>query len=187
MRRSTVPVRAVSWLFAGVAAVLMMGLVDLGTVFGLSDPRYQWPMSQEASWGALFTFLVAGGFGWIASLPHRPWPGLVLLGMVTVSLLIGGAVLVDLGPVSVALGLAAATGVAWLLVRPGRFPERLRLPQRWSGPAVALAGVALWLGYAWNSYAVAVLTYDLGDVTNGINHWPVQVALGLALAAGCVG
>ena len=182
-----IPVRAASWLFAGIAAVAMMGLIDLGTVFGLSDPRYQWPMSQEASWGALFTFLVAGGFGWIATVPHRPWPGLVLLVMVTVSLLLGGAVLVDVGPVWLALGLAAATGTVWLLLRPGRFPDRLRLPHRPAATAVALAGVALWLGYAWNSYAAAVLTYDLGDVTNGINHWPVQVALGLALAAGCSG
>lgn len=185
--RSTIPVRVVSWLFAGIAAVVMMGLIDLGTVFGLSDPRYQWPMSQEASWGALFTFLVAASFGWVASVPERPWPGLVMLVVVTGSLLLGGAVFLDAGPVWVGLGLGAATGIVWLLLRPGRFPDRLRLPQRWAGAAVALAGVVVWLGYAWNSYAVAVVTYDLGDVTNGVNHWPVQVALGFAIAAGCVG
>ena len=177
----------ISWLFAGIAAIAMMGLIDLGTVFGLSDPRYQWPMSQEASWGALFTFLVAGSFGWIATRPGQPWPALVLLTVVSASVLISAAILMDAGPAWVGVGLAVATGVVWLLLRPGPFPDRPRTPRRWAGPTVALAGVPLWLGYAWHSYAAAVRTYDLGDVTNGVNHWPIQVALGLAVAGGCVG
>ncbi len=161
----------------------MMGLIDLGTVFGLSDPRWEWPVSLEASWGSLFTFLIAGAFGWIGTRPDRPWPGLILLGLVVAALLLSGLVLLDPGPVWVALGLAAPTVAIQRLLAPGQPPARqdARPGAIWAG-AVG-AGVPLWLGYAWFTYLPAAAGVG-GDITNGVDHWPVQIALGLVLSAG---
>lgn len=162
----------------------MFGLVDLGTVFGLANPQYLWAMSLEASWGSLLTFFVAAGFGWVAALPSRPWPGFGLLVIAAASLVIAGVVFGDPGPLWLGGGVAVATGLVWVVLQPGR-------PSRGSGRPAALArvvavlGVPLWLGYAWNtSLAAGAAGVDQGDVTNGIDHWPVQVALGLAVAAG---
>jgi len=197
--------------------VPMFGLVDLGTLFGLSDPRYEWPMSLEASWGSLFTFFVAAGFAWVGALPARPWPGLVLVTLAAGGLTIAALVFADGGPLWVAVVLGLAVGALLLLLRsagrPGTVPGASGTvplaPRTASGasggasgtvpfapaplrcrpagfrPVVGGFGVLLWLGYAWHSYAAAVAGIP-GDVTNGIDHWPVQVALGLALAGGCV-
>jgi len=176
--------RIVAWFFAAVAAVPMFGLVDLGTVFGLANPQWEWPVSLEASWGSLFTFFVAGGFGWIGAVPVRPWPGLALVALATMALATAGALFLDPGPVWVAAGLAVSTAAVHLLLWPGRPPGELGWPATRPWPLLAVAGVPLWLGYAWHTWTAALLGRDPGDVTNGVDHWPVQVALGLALAAG---
>ncbi len=214
--------RGLAWLLAIIAAVPMFGLIDLGTLFGMSDPRYEWAMSLEASWGALFTFFVAAGFAWVGTLPGKPWPGLVLVFLAAGGLALAGVALADAGPLWVALALGSAAGGLLLLLRPGRSgtvpnapagvggakgtvpeqpkqhagggaegtvpeqpPGRFRRPALEPGLIAPVLGVPLWLAYAWLSYGPAVAGVP-GDVTNGIDHWPVQVALGLALAAGCV-
>jgi len=182
-RRRIVLARVLAWFFAAIAAVPMFGLIDLGTVFGLADPQWEWQISLEASWGSLLTFIIAGGFGWIGALPDRPWPGLGLLGLASISLAIASLVFLDTAPLWVAVALAGATAAIYLLLRPGPPPGRLGRPPGWVWSSLVAAGVPLWLGYAWNTYAAA-LRGDTGDVTNGIDHWPVQVALGLTLAAG---
>ena len=178
--------RILAWLLAVIAAVPMFGLIDLGTLFGLSDPRYEWPMSLEASWGALFTFFVAAGFGWGGALPARPWPGLVLVVLAAGGLALAGVVLADGGPLWVAAVLGLAVGGLSLLLRHhAPAPRAFGRPAFGPGLIAPVLGVPLWLGYAWLSRADAVAGVP-GDVTNGIDHWPVQVALGLAVAAGCV-
>jgi hypothetical protein len=163
----------------------MFGLVDLGTLLGLSDARYQWAMSLEASWGSLFTFLVAGAFTWIGVVPGRPVPALLLLALVASALLVAAAVFADPGPAVVAAVVAVSAGVLFLLLRPGRPVPRWSGAGRRPWPVVVALGVPLWLGYAWlTATAASVLGRDAGDETMGVDHWPVQVALGLAVAVG---
>jgi len=176
--------RGLAWLCALIALVPLFGLIDLGTVFGLSDPQYLWSMSLEASWGSLFTFIVGGSFGWIGALPGKPWPGLLLLGLVILGLLVASAVFADEGPLWVAGGLAVAMLTMYLLLRP-RGPFVAAAWPR-SAASVAIAcGLPLWLGYAWNTYlAAAAVSHSPEDGTLNIDHWPVQAALGLTLAFG---
>lgn len=177
---------AVAFVMCAVSTIFMFGLVDLGTVLGLSDPQYEWQMSLEVSWGSMFTFVIGGGFAWVCVRPHRPQAGLLLLAVAAVSLVVGAAVLMDPGPLFVALPLAAVTVVLklTLAVRIERVPADVS-SRSWLRTLVAVAGVLLWLGYtvlttlmAWSGMPGA------GDVTNGIDHWPVQVALGVAIALG---
>lgn len=177
--------RCLAWLFAVVAAVPMMGLVDLATVFGLSDPQFDWAMSLEASWGSLFTFLIAGAFGWIGSRPAQSWSGLALLGILVVALLLSSLVLLDPGPAWVALALAGATAAIYLLAPPGPPHARQSGRHGWRSvwAFVVAVGVPLWLAYSWFAYAAATSGVE-GDITNGVEHWPVQFALGVSLAAG---
>lgn len=175
-----------AWFFAVVAALPLFGLIDLGTTLGLANPAYRWSMSLEASWGSLFTFLVAGSFGWVGVVPRRPWPGLALLGLTAIGMVAGGIVLGDLGPLWVAVPLTVVTlGFALLLrpfVREGGPAWRVKAAPL---TVVGAVGIPLWLGYTWNTYVAAVESpAGAGDVTMGIDHWPVQVALGLTLTVG---
>ncbi len=182
-RRSRRLVSAVlAWTLAVLSATLLFGLIDLGTVVGLSDPAYEWSMSLEASWGGLFTFVVAGSFGWIGTVPARPWPGVALLALTAAGLAAGSLSARDPGPLWVAVPLAVVTAVfAWLL-RPELAGARPVWRAEPPVAVVAAAGVPLWLAYAWFTHRASA-TGSWND-TLGIDHWPVQVGLGLILAAG---
>lgn len=187
LRGRRILVRTIAWLCCAVSLTLLFGLIDLGTTLGLSDPRYAWSMSLEASWGSLFTFMIGGGFAWIGAVPRRPGPGVTLLGIVAVAVLLGSAILGDGRPLWVAGPLAAITGLLALGLRS--FLTVPRPDRRSASPGravLAFTGVPLWLGYAWIMTQLA-LTADpgAGDETIGIDHWPVQVALGIAVALGC--
>jgi hypothetical protein len=60
---------------------------------------------------------------------------------------------------------------------------RLRLSPDLLPVLVGVVGVALWLPYALTALARSRLG-PTSEVTNGIEHWPVQGATGLALAIG---
>lgn len=176
--------RTLAWILALVAAVIMMGLIDLGTVFGLSDPQYRWEVPLEASWGSLFTFVIAGSFGWVGSLPHRPWPALVLLAVTAGSIVIAGMVLRDPAPLIVGGLLALSTLTLDLLLRPDSMVTGVGPPTASIRTVAYAAGIPVWLGYAWISAADAFAGVS-DDITNGVAHWPIQVALGITLMVGC--
>ncbi|MDN4614930.1 hypothetical protein P5G50_10755 [Leifsonia sp. F6_8S_P_1B] len=179
-------VRLLAWIAALVAAVPLFGLVDLATTLGLSDPRYAWAMSLAASWGSLLTFVVAAGFGWVGAVPRRPAPGLGLLGLATLGLLVGSALLLDARPLGLAVPLGAVTALLAVLLRPYVRPSVPAWRWRPSPPAIVAAlGVPLWAGYVVNTEIAALIAPPgSGDDTVGIDHWPVQLALGVVLAVG---
>jgi hypothetical protein len=168
------------------AAVVMMGLIDLGTLIGTSDPRYTWPVSLDVSWGALFTFQLAGAYAWIAARPHESLPALVQLVLSAGALALGAAAGSALEPLWVALPVAASAVLfARLLARPRhRLRPALRRPH-WRFGALAAVGVALWTPYVLSCLAVSRSAHE-PYITNGIDHWPVQAAAGGALAASAV-
>ena len=113
--------RIFAWIWALAAVGPMFGLIDLGTLFGLSDPRYLWAMSLEASWGSLLTFLLALGFAWVATV--LGYAGLTYLAARAAGPGEGDETMgVDHRPVQVALGVALAVGSALLVLLPARVP-----------------------------------------------------------------
>lgn len=185
-RKRAIVGSALALVMCAVSTILMFGLIDLGTALGLSDPQYEWQMSLEVSWGSMFTFLIGGGFAWVCIRPHHPQAGLLLLAIVAVSLAVGAAALMDQGPLFVALSLAVVSVILKFTLNV-RF-ERVRRGARsrsWLRTSIATAGALLWLGYAVLTSVMARSSASgVGDVTNGIDHWPVQVALGVAIASG---
>lgn len=182
---SSVRIRAVkplAWAMAFLAAVVLFGLVDLGTLFGLANPAYEWPVPLEVSWGILFTFVIAGSYVWIALAPARSWPAVVQLGIAAAALAIGSAAGLDGRPVWVAVPVGgSAVLFAWLTAEAaGRFPRiwSINLPYLLLGAA----GILLWLPYVLHALEMSRAGAE-GDITWGIEHWPVQGAAGLALAA----
>lgn len=175
-------VKTLAWFMVVLAAVLFFGLIDLGTVFGLSDPAYVWAVPLEASWGVLFTFLIAGSYVWIALVPARSWSAVVQLGIVAAAVAVASAAGLDGRPLWVAVPIAgSAVLFAWLTREAaGAFPHV------WSPSLayllLAVAGVLIWVPYALHALA-ASREGTLGDETWGIDHWPVQGAAGLALGA----
>src|SRR5829696_5180938 len=88
-----VPLKRRRWIARVLAAVLCLvaavpyfGLIDLVTLVGWVNPEYTWPVPLEVSWGVVFTFYLAAGYGWVAAAPNTAAPGLAALG-------IGGAAL----------------------------------------------------------------------------------------------
>ncbi len=176
--------RIAAVLLALVAALGLLGLIDLFTLLGWVDQSYVWEVPLEASWGSLFTFLVAGSCLWVALFPGAPWPALVQLGISALSLAVSAAVGLDWRPLALAVGIAVSGLGLWQLL--GRPPADLGGPpsvQR-AVLAVALLGFPLWLPYASVAFERS-RTGVLGSVTQGIEHWPVQgaVAVALVLAA----
>lgn len=169
---------AVAW--ALVSTVLMMGVIDLLTLPGWVDQRYVWEVPLEASWGALFTFLVAGAHLWVAVRPGAPWPAFLQLGVCVVSLLVAAVAGTDWRLLPVALGVAVSGVVLWWLLGRPPVPSGQRPQVHGTLLAVAAAGLLLWLPYvlvALERSRAGVL----GSITQGVEHWPVQGATGLAL------
>lgn len=175
--------RVVAVVLVLASTILLMGLIDLFTLPGWVNQEFVWEVPLEASWGALFTFFLAGAYLWVALFPRTPWPALVQLGVGGVALLVGAAAGTDWRPLAVAAGVAASAVALWRLT--GRPPSTLASP--WSVRpallAVALLGLALWLPYALVAFERSRAGV-LGSVTQGIEHWPVQGAVGVALVLG---
>jgi hypothetical protein len=80
----------------------------------------------------------------------------------------------------VALGVAVSGLVLWLLVgRPMSTPVAKPVVA-WAPLAVAGLGLPLWLPYALEAFAQSRAGV-LGSITQGIEHWPVQGAAGVAI------
>lgn len=175
--------RVVAVVLVLASTILLMGLIDLFTLPGWVNQEFVWEVPLEASWGALFTFFLAGAYLWVALFPRTPSPALVQLGVGGVALLVGAAAGTDWRPLAVAAGVAASAVALWRLT--GRPPSTLAAP--WSVRpallAVALLGLPLWLPYALVAFERSRAGV-LGSVTQGIEHWPVQGAVGVALVLG---
>lgn len=176
--------RVLAGVLALVAVVPFFGLIDLGTLVGLADPSERWPVPLEASWGGLFTFLLGGAYLWLA-LAREPRGATLQLLLVAVALVVAGVVGKDPGPIAVAAGVATSLLVLWLLD-----PRALRpWPKTWSVRLrfllLAMVALPIWVPYSLAAFAKSRAGAE-GDVTNGIEHWPVQGAAGIALLLGAI-
>lgn len=163
---------AASWIvFPG------FGVVDLSVTWS-SD----WPQVLEAGWGLFFTVLVGLAFVAVAVRPGSSGPPVAQLAVATLALAVSvvAAREAPLAWVPVVLALETAV-VAWLA---GGSKGSWTGSRGASMPILALAalGVVPWLAYALDMWAANRDERPDGDITNGIDHYSVQGALGLALA-----
>ena len=179
-RTRLAPARVTAVVLALVATILLMGLIDLFTLPGWVDQRFEWEVPLEASWGSLFTFVLGGAYVWVALFPRAPWPALVQLGIGALALVVSAVAGTDGRPLVLGLGVAGSAALLWALV--GRPPVDVggRPSVRWPALAVAVLGLPLWVPYVLEAFARSRAGV-LGSVTQGIEHWPVQGATGLAL------
>jgi hypothetical protein len=179
LARALAAVSAVWWGF------FFFGLIDLMTVV-VQDARFYEHYLLETGWGLLYLVLVAVPF---AVLAVRPRVGLPVLQVLLVTLaMVGGAVLATY-PRQLLAALALGLTVFAVLWAAGSRPV-----VRDRRPDVPLAGltalvVPAGLGYAWSqAHGWRGLP---PEITNGLDHSPMQAALGLAVplvaALGAVG
>ncbi len=166
--------RVVAGLGSVFFAVVFFGLVDLQTVLR-HDPGWRESYLLETGWGVLFTLLVAVPLGALAARPHR---GILLAQLVAVSVAIAAATLWSgyaplLVPATVVVVLAAAVGQL-----AGHRPRGLPLDRalRW------LAVLGAFGGGAFATRVLAEYPAAQPDVTWGLDHHPMQAALGLGVA-----
>lgn len=167
-----------------VAAIPYFGLIDLATLVGWVNPEFQWPVPLDVSWGALFTFFFSAGYAWVAILPRRPLPGLVALVIGGGSLLVATAAGRDVRPLPVAVAVLVSVAVLAVLTRP-RVTGGVR-GIHWPFLVLALLGGALWLPYTLSALAQSGPGTNT-EITNGIDPWPVQGAVGIAILVAAVG
>jgi hypothetical protein len=170
--------RVLAFLFAASWIVVPgFGAIDLSVTW---DP--DWPQVLEAGWGLFFTVLVGVAFAGVAVRPGSSGPPVAQLAVATLALAVS-VVAASEGPlVWVPVLLALETGtVAWLAGISWRV---WTVSRRASVPMLALAamGVVPWLAYALDMWSANRDERPDSDITNGIDHYAVQGALGLALA-----
>lgn len=166
--------RVVAGLGSVFFGVLFFGLIDLATVL-INDPGWRESYLLETGWGVLFTLLVAVPLGALAARPHL---GILLAQLVAVSVAMAAATVWS----GYAPQLAPATGVVVVAAAVGQLAgHRLRgLPLdralRW------LAVLGAFGGGAFASGVLAEYPAADPDLTWGLDHHPMQAALGLAVA-----
>ena len=177
-------VKPLAWLLAAFSAVVLFGIVDLATLPGWTNPAYEWQVPLDASWGSLFTFMLAGAYAWIALHPASPWPGLMQISVVGVTVSLTGPLGGDARPLLVGIPIIGTVVLLARLARDaaGGFPRTVA--PSWPLAALSVAGVPLWSGYvalavdrSWNAAEDTTESVN----TLGLDHWPFQAAVGLAL------
>jgi hypothetical protein len=172
------PGRVLALALGVVWAVLFFGIVDLVTVLG-TNPYFVDTIPLEASWGAYFTFMVALPACWMAVGRHTAGaiPAFFLLCLSALALIVGCAATFDPWPLLVAAGITLTAACYFL--SPDRTIRLPKMEPSWLLLVLAVVGAPGWL-----LYALLSTDNDMAgrDVTLGLDHAPVQVALGLALA-----
>lgn len=163
---------ALSWIvFPG------FGAIDLSVTWDAD-----WPQVLEAGWGLFFTVLVGAAFAAVAVRPGASAPPVAQLAVATLALAVSvvAAREAPLAWVPVVLAVEAMA-VAWLA---GTSLRAWTVSRGASMPMLALAaiGVVPWLAYALDMWSANRDERLDSDITNGIDHYAVQGALGLALA-----
>jgi hypothetical protein len=171
--------RVLAVLAALACAVLFMGVVDL-LVPLLRTPGFYDAYLLETGYGVLAVGLLTLPLLASAGRPGSPGPA-AEVGVVAVALGLAGAVTPAPPLLVVAVVLLAIAGALRRLGGAARASGR-RAPSR-AGWALALVGALGALPYAADMVAAGREGRPPVDVTNGLDHWPVQAALALALPA----
>jgi hypothetical protein len=172
-------VRILAALLATFWGLAFYGLIDL--LAFAQGPEFHETLLLSTSWGLLFLFLVAAP---LATLCVRP--SAVSFAALAEVALVGAAVGVAAGAggasrlLLVAAGLLV--GVAALAAAARRHHQVLVAGWRWSAPPAALVILAIGpcCAYAWTA-AQTTGSATITDDTWGLDHWPVQAALPVAL------
>jgi peptidoglycan/LPS O-acetylase OafA/YrhL len=163
-------------------AVGFFGLADLGVV-ARNSPGWESSVVLEASWGSLFTFLVAGADAAVAVRPRAVRAALVQLLVVAVALLVASLGGLDARPLPAAALVVANAVILWLLAgRPGPHGPGRSRP---SWPLLVLAAVAapVWVVQCLEALDASRRRAEpLDSVSWSIHHWPVHGAALLAIA-----
>jgi len=169
--------RVLAFLFAASWIVVPgFGAIDLSVTWD-SD----WPQVLEAGWGLFFTVLVGVAFAGVAVRPGSSGPPVAQLAVSAFALAVSAVAGSETPLAWVAVLLALETlVVAWL----AGSPRRSWTARGVSAPMLALAAVGLvpWIVYALDMWESNRQERPDSDITNGIDHYAVQGALGLALA-----
>ena len=170
--------RVLALLFAASWIVIPgFGAIDLSVTW---DP--DWPQVLEAGWGLFFTVLVGVSLLVIATRPRSAGPAVVQLAVATTALAVSVVAGRETALTWVPVLLAVETVVVvWL----ARSSWRSAFASRGAdAPMLVLAAVGIvpWLAYAVDMWAANREGRPDSDITNGIDHYAVQGALGLALA-----
>jgi hypothetical protein len=176
---NTVTLRVWAGILALVWGYFFFGAIDL-LVFFQTGPGFYAGTMLETGWGLVFFVLVAAPLGAVAVTPAVTVTALQQVYLVAVSLVATSAVSLSGGPVIVVAGLV---GSAQLLAGCiGEPVVRLRRPAGWSWwpGAVVLAGTGPAMAYTFASASSARSSVH-PSTTWGVNHWPVQAALPLAV------
>lgn len=158
-----------------------MGLLDLQTMF-IEDGYYADSVGLMVSWGVFFTILVGLPFGWAAARPSHTGPVVALLGICAVTLLVGAPLGGQWEPALVAVLLTLTALPLVPSARRQAAREGMRLSPR---PGVlALAAATAPFAHLYAADAFGTARDDPSPEpwkTNGVDHWPVQGSLAIAL------
>jgi hypothetical protein len=155
------------------------GIYDL-LVF-LQGPEFHQSFHLETGWGLFFLFMVAAPLVAVAVAGSSAAPALPQqLLLAAVAVVVGAALSASPRHLLVAIGLAATVGL--LAPMCGGLRAVLTPPRGWHwGPGVlVLAAAVPWLAYAVAAADSARAGFRV-DKTWGLDHWPMQAALAIAL------
>jgi hypothetical protein len=173
--RAITAVFALSWLvFPG------FGLIDLTVTWDRS-----WPQVLEAGWGLFFTVLVGAAFVTVALMQRRAVAAIVQLYVAAAALGVSALLAREGTLILLALVLAVETAVVSWWATDRAFPHRPFELLAVSRPLgfLALVGLGPWLIYALDMFRLNRRDLSTSDVTIGVDHYSVQGAFGLAVAA----
>jgi hypothetical protein len=174
----SVGLRVLAGLFAAAwLAPPGFGLVDLAVTWSPD-----WPQVLEAGWGLFFTFLVGAPFVLVAIRPPLSTSAVEQLAVATAALAVSAVAAAEMPLLWFVTALVVQTAVVGRLARPAR---AVAPAAGVSAPLLLLgaAGAVPWLVYALDMWSFNRAERFDADITMGIDHYAVQGALGLALAA----
>ncbi|WP_153395733.1 hypothetical protein [Ornithinicoccus halotolerans] len=159
------------------------GLIDLEVMF-YAQSGDGWEVGLEASWGVLFTFLVALPYAVVAARPQQLQPALAMLAIVAAALLLAAPLSGKASPLLAAASLTLTTAPLLPAARRTWTSPRVHAPS----PGLGALTAVITTGALW--YAAIAFTQSRtgapDDTTIVFHHWPVQGALGLTVAAAAI-
>ncbi|MBX6749232.1 MAG: hypothetical protein IRY85_06085 [Micromonosporaceae bacterium] len=182
-------IRVVAGVFALLWALPGFGFVDLAVTV---DPDPVWlPVAiLDGGWGLLVTGFIVAALVLVALRPA--WAAEIaaqlagVAALIAVSAVITGEYTVWWMLLALILPAGALAGLAALGRRrgtprpaPASRPDRAWV--RWAYAALAALGAVPWLAYAVEMYRAKWEGRPPGEITNNVNHWAIQGALGVAL------
>lgn len=161
------------------------GIIDLTTMFD-DNSFYAAVAALETSWGVLFTFVIALAFAAAAVRPSYLWPAMTLLWLTTAALLASALLGLQWQPAVVGLVLGVMSLGLLLSAKRAQIKPPLAAPHaHWPLLALAVAALPFWWLYAATAFAASRAGGSPSEFhTMGVDHWPIQGALGLTMATG---